>query len=276
MGKEHHVSATRNVLVYSLSILAVGGLAACGSSGSTAPGSSSSSSSSSSGSAAPSSSSASGGSGTSSSAASPGGGGSEGSKPPAQVLKDAKSALFNASSVDIKGTVTQQGQQQKLDLRFQGNNTAGTETTSGIVVNIVKVGSKAYIKAPAAFWTKTVGSKAAGLAGKWIESTGSSNVLGSLTLQSIAAGLNSTDSPLLPGVKRTTLDGKKALVLTQKDGSTLTVADATSPVPLQIVNKTAATKGQLDFTNYGSAQTISAPKGAMTAAEALKSQKTTT
>ncbi|UIJ36001.1 hypothetical protein [Allobranchiibius sp. GilTou73] len=177
--------------------------------------------------------------------------------------------------MDIKGTVTEQGQQQKLDLRFQGNNTSGTETSGGIVVNIVKVGSKGYIKAPAAFWAKIAGSKAAGLAGKWIESSGSSAVLGSLTLQSIAAGLNSTDSPLGPGIKKTSLNGKKALVLTQKDGSTLTVADATSPVPLQIVDKAAASKGELDFTNYGTDQQITAPKGAMTAAAALKNQKTT-
>ncbi|MDQ2850311.1 MAG: hypothetical protein M3Y49_06180 [Actinomycetota bacterium] len=143
-------------------------------------------------------------------------------------------------------------------------------------MNIVKVGSTAYVKAPAGFWTKTAGSKAAGLAGKWIKVTGKSNPLSSLTLQSIAAGLNSADSPMQSGVKRTTLNGKKALVLTQKDGSTLTVADAASPVPLQIVNKTAAKKGQLDFTGYGAPQNITAPKGAVTAEQALKGQKTTT
>ncbi len=70
--------------------------------------------------------------------------------------------------------------------------------------------------------------------------------------------------------------GKKALVLTQKDGSTLTVADTTAPLPLQIVTKNAAKKGQLDFTDYGAAQKITAPRGAMTADQALKGQKTTT
>lgn len=261
-----------NVLIYSLSIAVAGGLAACGSSGSTTTGSSSPSStgSSTSSSAAPSSKAPSSSSSSSSS------GGNEAGKTSTQVLADAKSALFNAKSVHISGTVLQQGKQQKLDLRFEGNNTSGTETTSGLVVNIVKIGSTAYIKAPAAFWTKTAGSKAAGLAGKWIKSTGSGNVLRSLTLQSIAAGLNSTDSAIQPEVKKATLDGKKALVLTQKDGSTLTVADAATPVPLQIVNKTPAKKGQLDFTDYGAAQNIAAPKGAVTAEQALKGQKTTT
>ena len=264
------MNITRNGLACAVTIAAAGSLAACGSSGKATGGSASTSSASSSSSSA---SPASGGAGSSTSSAA---GGGEAGKSATQVLADAKSALFNAKSVHISGVVTDQGQQQKLDLRFQGNDTAGTQTMQGLVVNIVKIGATAYIKAPAGFWTKTAGSKAAGLAGKWIKSTGQSNVLSSLTLQSIAAGLNSTDSPLQSGVKQTTLNGKKALVLTQKDGSTLTVADAAAPVPLQIVNKTAATKGQLDFTGYGATQNITAPPGAMTAAQALKASKTTT
>ncbi len=267
------MSSTRNALFCSVTFVVVGGLAACGSSGSTATGSSSSGTPSSTSSSTTSSSTTSSSTPSSSSTSSSGG---EASKSSTQVLADAKSALFNAKSVHITGTVTNSGQQQKLDLRFEGENTSGTETIGAMVINIVKIGSTAYIKAPAAFWTKTAGSKAAGLAGKWIKSTGSSNALGSLTLQSIAAGLNSADSAIQPGVKDTTLSGKKALVLTQKDGSTLTVADASTPLPLQIVNKNEAKKGQLNFTAYGAAQKITAPKGAMTADQTLKGQKTTT
>ncbi|MEO6997947.1 MAG: hypothetical protein ABI112_07690 [Terracoccus sp.] len=192
-----------------------------------------------------------------------------------QVFADAKSALFNADSVHVSGTVNEHGQQLNLDLRFQGDNASGTQTVSGTVVNIVKIGSTAYIKAPASFWTKTAGPKAAALAGKWIKGTGNTNALGSLTLQSLAAQLNSSDSPLQPEVKHATLHGRKALTLTQGDGSTLTVADATSPVPLQIVNKSASNRGQLDFTEYGANQHIAPPKFAVTAAQAAQGQNAT-
>lgn len=265
------MTTTRIALTCVVTVLVAAELAACGSDGtsSTSPASRAPSSSSMS-SSSPASSSA---SSTGSSPAQASGG--ESSKSSKQVFADAKSALFNAESVHVSGTVTGHGLQQKLDLRFQGDNTSGTQTISGTVVNLVKIGSTAYIKAPASFWTKTAGPKAAALAGKWITATGNSNALGSLTLQSLAADLNSSDSPLQSEVKHTTLQGKKALILTQEDGSTLTVADAASPVPLQIVNKSASSKGQLDFTDYGVSQHITAPKGAVTAAQAVKGQNTT-
>ncbi|TWP39065.1 hypothetical protein [Leekyejoonella antrihumi] len=265
------VSLTRCSRTCVLTVVVAAGLVGCGSSGSGPSGPVSSGSSSGSGSS--SSPASSGPSSTGSSAAAAGGG--EAGKSATQVFADAKSALFNAKSVRVSGTVIDHGQQQKVNLRFQGDNTAGTETIGGMVINIVKIGSTAYIKAPASFWTKTAGSKAAGLAGKWIKSTGTSNALGALTLQSLAADLNSSGSPIRSGITHTTLHGKKALTLTQKDGSTLTVADAASPVPLQIVNKSAASKGQLDFTGYGVGQHITAPKGAVTATQALKGQKAT-
>lgn len=269
------MTTTRRGLTCVITVLVTAGLAACGSSGSSGRGSTSPEPSTSSsgpptsGTSAPSSSASTG----SSSAQA---GGSEGGKSSKQIFADAKSALFNAQSVHVTGTVTAHGQQEKLDLRFQGENTSGTQTVGGMVVNVVKIGSTAYIKAPASFWTKTAGPQAAALAGKWIKATGNSNALGSLTLQSLAAGLNSSDSPIQSTVKHAMLQGKKSLTLSQKDGSTLTVADASTPVPLQIVNKAATSKGELDFSGYGASQNITAPQGAVTAAQAVKGQNTTT
>lgn len=147
------MNITRSTMTCAMTVVVTAGLAACGSSGSkgtvsSSPGSSTSSSS-------PASSSS---TSTGSSTAKAGGG--QAGKSAAQVFAAAKSALFNAKSVHVSGTVTDNGQQQKLDLRFQGDNTSGTETTNGEVVNIVKIGSTAYIKAPASFWTKAAGTKA--------------------------------------------------------------------------------------------------------------------
>ncbi|TWP37934.1 hypothetical protein [Leekyejoonella antrihumi] len=249
------MSTKRNTFVCGVTVLLAGGLAGCGSSGASSAGSSNNDSSSTHVSAP--------------SSASSGGG--EGSKSAKQVLADAKSALFNAKAVHVTGTVTDGAQHEKLDLQFQGTDSAGTETINGMVLHIVKVGGTAYLKAPSAFWKKTAGPKAAVLAGKWIKSPGTSGNLSSLTLQGLAASIDASDSPLKPGVRHESLQGKKALVLTQGDGSELYVADAKPPVPLRIVN-TKSSKGQLDFTDYGKTQHISAPKGAVTAKQAVKDQ----
>lgn len=274
------MNITRTNVTCALTFVLAVGLAGCGSSGSKSTGSSSPSPSSLSSNSSTSSSTKASGSSSPSAPSSTQGGGEAG-KSPTQVFADAKSALSKATSVRISGSIADHGKQQKLDLRFQGDNTSGSETINGSVVNLVKIGSVAYIKAPAAFWTKAVGAKANGakaataLAGKWIKDPGQSDLLSSLTLRDFASHLNSTDSAIQPDVKHTTFQGKKALVLTQKDGSTLTVADATPPVPLRITDTSAASKGQLDFADYGAAQSITAPKSAVMPAQALKGQQTT-
>jgi hypothetical protein len=189
-----------------------------------------------------------------------------------QVLKDAKSALFNAKSVHATGTTTEQGQHQKIDMWFVGRNTAGTQSVNGMVVHIIKIGDTAYIKAPASFWTKTAGSQGAALGNKWIKSAGKSSNLSGLTLQALAASIDTDDSPLRKGVEHGTLKGKKVLVLTQQDGSKMYVADAKPSVPLRLVNA-GKSKGSLNFSDYGANHRIAAPKGAVTAKQAVAQAK---
>lgn len=242
------------IIAATSAVLLVPALGACGSSGSSG------------GSAARSS-----GSGGSSSQSS---GPAQSDKSSTQVLKEAKSALFNAKSVHATGTMTEQGQQEKIDMWFVGRNTAGTQSVNGVVVHIVKIGDTAYIKAPASFWTKTAGSQGAALGDKWIKSTGKTSNLSGLTLQALAASIDTGDSPLRKGVKHETLKGKKVLVLTQQDGSTMYVADAKPPVPLRLVNA-GKSKGSLNFTDYGASHDIAAPKGAVTAKQAVAHAKPT-
>jgi len=133
-------------------------------------------------------------------------------KPAQQVLADAKSALFNAPSVHVKGTQTQAGKSQKLDVQFQGEDAAGTITIAGIPLNIVKTAGKVYVKAPAPFWVKTVGATVAPkLANRWLEQDAAKagNVT-TLTLQGVAASLNSDDSPLKSAVATADVDGQES------------------------------------------------------------------
>ena len=67
------------------------------------------------------------------------------------------------------------------------------------------------------------------------------------------------------------VDGKKAVIVTESDGSKLYVAATGKPLPLQLVSSTkskATNSGSLKFINYGKHQTIRAPSGAIDAATA--------
>ena len=192
-------------------------------------------------------------------------------KSPTQVFADAKSALFNAGAVHVAGTLSSQGTSDQLDLQLQDEDTAGSLTEAGQKVQIVKTGGSLYLNAPAAFWTKTLGAKGAALGGRWITvSAAQAGDVSQLTLQGIAASLDAADSPLTEKTARTSLDGQQAIVVSQKDGSQLFVADSTTPVPLRAVNH-GSSQGTITFTDYGKRQTITAPQGAVTPQQAASS-----
>ncbi len=193
-------------------------------------------------------------------------------KPAKQVLADSKSALFNAKAVHITGGMSSTaGAGVNLDMQFQGQDAEGTLTLGGIKVGIVKTQGKLFIKAPGSFWSKTAGSKASALNGKWIKvDAKSAPGLGSFSLQGIAASLNASGTPLNPKTTTGTVDGQPAIIVTQKDGSKLYVADSTTPVPLKIVSSSGGKKGTVRFTGYGSTRTIRPPAKALTPQQALK------
>jgi hypothetical protein len=199
----------------------------------------------------------------------------EQSKSPQQVLSDTKSALFNAQAVHVKGTVSAQGRSETLDVQFQGEDAAGSVTTSGITVNVVKTAGKVYLRAPEQFWLKTAGPAAAPkLANHWlVEPANMAGNVSSLTLQGIAASLNAADSPLKPNVTTGQVAGQPAVMVTQQDGSVLAVANTGAPLPLQVTNN-GASKGILAFTDYGKTQTITPPAGAISPQQAAKAPTT--
>ncbi len=152
----------------------------------------------------------------------------EQAKPAQQVLADAKSALFNAPSVHVKGTQTQAGKSQKLDVQFQGEDAAGTITIAGIPLNIVKTAGKVYVKAPAPFWVKTVGATVAPkLANRWLEQDAAkAGNATTLTLQGVAASLNSDAHPSNPPSPPPTSTARKPSCLPSR-----TAPSSPSPTP---------------------------------------------
>lgn len=205
------------------------------------------------------------------------GGNGEASKPAAQVLADTKSALFNASSVLVTGTVTQGGKSQSVSFVGVGQDTHVTLTGAETRLQLIKVGSQIYVNAPATFWSANgAGANARKVANKWIKIPATQVPNGSEdTLQGLAASFSTTDSPLKPQVTPTTLNGKPAVVLQQADGSKLFVAATGAPVPLEIMNM-GASKATLRFEGYGQQPAVKAPAGAVTAQQALAQPSTGT
>jgi ABC-type transport system substrate-binding protein len=103
-------------------------------------------------------------------------------------------------------------------------------------LEIITIGNTTYLKANQQTW-QTLGVPAAAaqrLADRWVK-TRPQQVTGltGFTLDNLAAQLIKDDSPWGPRVEQTTLDGNKVVVISQQDGSKLSVANTGPPYPLR-------------------------------------------
>jgi hypothetical protein len=178
--------------------------------------------------------------------------------------------LAAGAQPQLAGTMSAHGKTEKINFQFQGQNSAGSLAVGSVQLRVVKGGGQLYLKAPASFWSKTAGPKAAALAGKWIKVPRSqAGNLSTVTLQGLAASLNTNDSPLRAKTTTGKANGRKALVLTQQNGDKLYVVDSRRPLPLKSVGH-GTKKGTLRFTDYGKHRTISPPAHAQTVQQAAK------
>jgi hypothetical protein len=189
-------------------------------------------------------------------------------RPAAEVQQAAASALKAVKSVHVAGTGLSEGKPVRVDARLQGNAGAGTLQLEGAKLEITVIGNTTYLKADQQTWT-TFGvppAVAHRIAGRWVKGGPKqvSNVTG-FTLDSYAAELAKSESPLQPKVQQSTLDGTKVVVLTAQDGSKLYVANTGPPYPLR-AEKKGTDAGRIDFTEYGADFHITAPTDAITVA----------
>jgi hypothetical protein len=188
-------------------------------------------------------------------------------KSPDQILASAITAGEHARSVHIVGNVIDGGQHIGIDAHFAGTRVDGRIRQSGVAFNLVVVGSKAYVKAGTAFWTKvggTGGAAAAKLfANKWVE--------GSTKKGGIFAGLTSSFSlkPLLESFRSghgklettgaTKIHGQPAIGLRDTtQGGTLYIATTGQPYPLSI-QQSGRNSGLVEFEDWNAPLTIKVP-----------------
>jgi hypothetical protein len=177
------------------------------------------------------------------------------------ALTSSRVALRNAKSVHLTGTVNSGGQAITLDLELVGDNSQGTLTVDNNDVQLIKLGQTVYIKGDPGFLAKYANGNAAAvktLNGKWLK-TASTSDFDAFSIDGFANQLKaSSDVKVNAKTTQATEGGKPVVVLTQADGSTLSIANTGPPFPLSLHGKTTA-QGQLTFSDYDKAITVTAP-----------------
>ncbi len=182
------------------------------------------------------------------------------------ALAASREALRAASSVQITGTVFDNGSAIRLDLTLAaGNDSQGTLTINNADVQLIKIGSDVFIKGDTDFLKKYAGNNTAvlnQLNGKWLK-TATTTDFDLFTLDGFAGLLKggTGNQAVNPTVTQSTLNGQKVVVVSQKDGSTLDIANTGPALPLKLDSK-GSNGGTVTFTNYNKSAAITAPPAA--------------
>ena len=179
------------------------------------------------------------------------------------ALTSARVALRDANSAHLTGTVQSDGQAIQLDLMLAGTDAEGTLTINNNDVQLIKTGGSVFIKGDPDFLKQYAGGNAAAvtaLNGKWLKTVSTSD-FDSFSLDGFANELKggTGSSTVNPKVTTSTLNGKPVAVISQSDGSTLTIADTGTPFPLVLSSK-GSDGGQITFGDYNKAVSITAPQ----------------
>jgi hypothetical protein len=180
-------------------------------------------------------------------------------KPAAEVLQQAAAALKTAKSVHVVATSPSSGH---VDARMQSGSSTGTLAQSGAHAKFTIIGSADYVDADQA-GLKRIGAPQQVQrhdAGRWLKIP--AQAFTGLTLADLASILTSSKGPLEPKVRQATLNGRKVVVVSWRNGSKLYVANTGPAYPFR-----AEFKGQnaarIDFAEYGSPLKITAPSNAI-------------
>ncbi|HEY6789964.1 MAG TPA: hypothetical protein VI365_21905 [Trebonia sp.] len=184
-----------------------------------------------------------------------------------QVLTRAVDNLKAASSFTVSGTVADSGGTITIHLGFRpGKGCTGTVSAVGKgTLTMVVIGKTAWVKPDDAYW-KAVGGKQADQAiatfgGKYLTGpTSDSTIAGLVDFCNLNSVTSQLTQPTNVGKGQvTTINGKQALPLNDTaNGGTLYVTTTSSPLPIELVDKTAGKKGTLIF-NVGAPVSLTAP-----------------
>ncbi|MER7250695.1 hypothetical protein [Kribbella sp. NPDC000426] len=180
----------------------------------------------------------------------------------AKILTKTQAAAKAATSVRMKGAVSDGKERMVLDVRVTKTGGQGSITTSDGGMSVMVIGKTAYLKMSNKFWQSQTKSKAEAdaivglIAGRWIRTTMSDKDLGNFALFASKAEFFDTLFEPSGTLKKTapkTVDGVPSIGLGDGDG-TLWVDTATAR-PVRLESGTDA----LSFSEYNQVTTPKAP-----------------
>lgn len=181
-----------------------------------------------------------------------------------QIVDTVSKTVTSAKSVRIAGSGTDSGKTISLDLvTFSNGNLDGEITENGSKLQIVKIGSTDYIKAPKTFWSAegAPASTSALLGGVWISGPNSQFQLGNgFSMSSLASKLKHPSGKISTG-GTSTIQGQSAKSLHDTKGSTLWVATTGTAYPIE-ETQTGSEAEHITFSDWNTASQPKAPSGA--------------
>lgn len=204
----------------------------------------------------------------------------------AQEILDAAVAAANAAtSVTVKGDITQGGENVALDLQVGQEAAQGSITAKGVTVQIRVLGGKTYFKLSGDAFAKIAGqgdspelAKAISslLGDKWLVAPEESSAdgLGAFgqlgQKDSLLKGVLSPDGTVT--VEGTgDVNGQPVVLLKSSTGvGTLAIATTGEPYPVQLKGSEGADNGQIDFTDWNAPVDVTAPTDVIDIGELAK------
>jgi len=187
-----------------------------------------------------------------------------------EVAEAAAAALEEAGSVDLAGTMSTQGEEGEVDLHLQGEDAIGSITMNGVELELLSADGAVYLKGAADFWT-SFGMPAEGAAmfeDRWvIVPEQGAGQFQQFSLAGIVDLFRNPESEIDGDVSPEEADGKDVVVVTQEDGSKLTVANEDPTYPLSIASEEDG--GKLEFSRFGEKEEIVAPDDAIDLTEMM-------
>jgi hypothetical protein len=186
------------------------------------------------------------------------------------VADAAADALEKAGAVHMSGNFEEDGGEGEVDLHLQGEDAIGSITMNGVELELLSADGAVYLKGAADFWT-SFGMPAEGAAmfeDRWvIVPEQGAGQFQQFSLAGIVDLFRNPESEIDGDVSPEEADGKDVVVVTQEDGSKLTVANEDPTYPLSIASEEDG--GKLEFSRFGEKEEIVAPDDAIDLTEMM-------
>lgn len=189
------------------------------------------------------------------------------------LVHQARAAYGSAKSAKLHADMTDNGQQEVIDIRgaVNGSNqevTIATQHEGTATIRTVSAG-KSYVKGDKTFWTRSSGvpqTTAGLLADKWVAAPASAaKGLAGLSIKAIldsAMGPGTFSDAKLAAAKsaKSSAGGKDVYVITTSKGNTITLsADNKYVLEIKSERSTASSHGTMTLTGWNTQPTIDAP-----------------